>query len=114
MKITKEQLRTLIREEIKNNKIFIPSSNYLKSGVLNYDDKEFLKIVWHFDIDTLNKLVPLVEEDINNMKPMVARKSILRQLYKRELFFLNDRLKMIKQIIRNKIKDPNYIPSSYI
>jgi len=72
--------------------------------------KIFLKIVWHYDIDKLNKLQKMIKNDLSTVKSLLTSGMVLTPFYKREKNVLEVRLKFIKDIIKDKKKDPNFIP----
>ena len=83
-------------------------------GVLSMGtDEEFLKEVWHYDIEDLKSLCSKTEEDINLCKKSQRSGGILKSLWKRDKLNLEWRLKCIKDIIKSKIDNPDFIPQQY-
>lgn len=90
---------------MKNLKDFIKENkdplHPLGDGVLSMDDKSFLKQMWNYDIDSLKELEVKTEEDLKLC------------VWKNDKLNLEWKLKCIKQIIKSKIENPEFIPQKY-
>ena len=97
-------------EFVNENNPMSPWSN----GVLAMgDDSAFLKVVWHYDMEALKSLETKTEEDLSLCKKSQSSAGILKPIWKKDKLGLEWRLKCIKQIIKSKTEDPEYIPNNY-
>ena len=84
------------------------------SGVLSMGtDEEFLKEVWHYDIEDLKSLCSKTEEDLKLCKKSISSGGRLKPLWRNDKLNLEWRLKCIKNIIKSKIENPDFIPQKY-
>lgn len=90
---------------MKNLKDFIKENKDplrpLEDGVLSMDDKSFLKQMWNCEIDSLKELEVKTEKDLKLC------------VWKNDKLNLEWKLKCIKQIIKSKIENPEFIPQKY-
>lgn len=70
-------------------------------GVLSMDEKSFLKKIWNCEIDSLKELEIKTKEDLKLC------------IWKNDKLNLEWKLKCIKQIIKSKIENPEFIPQKY-
>ena len=78
------------------------------------DDGEFLRTVWHYDIDQLQSLEERTVKDLDMCKKSLrGRRTVLGPLWRADKLELEWRLKCIRGIIKDKKADPDYIPDSY-
>lgn len=83
-------------------------------GVLSMgDDNSFLKQVWNYEIDSLKDLEVKTEEDLKLCKKSQSSGGRLKPLWKSDKLNLEWRLKCIKNIIKSKIENPEFIPQKY-
>lgn len=78
------------------------------------DDDEFLHTVWHYDIEQLQSLEAKTVKDLDLCKKFLrGRRTVLHPLWRADKLDLEWRLKCIREIIKDKKTDPNYIPEYY-
>lgn len=83
-------------------------------GVLSMgDDKSFLHQVWNYEIVSLKELEVKTEEDLSLCKKSQNNAGILKPILKKDKLDLEWRLKCIKNIIKSKIENPEFIPQKY-
>ena len=103
--------------KIQNFEQFINETNYLSpwsEGVLSMgDDRTFLKLVWKYDIESLNSLVDKTKENLELCKNSQKSGGILKAIWKKDKLNLEFRLKCLNQIIKSKQENPDYIPENY-
>jgi len=106
MKLTKSQLKEIIREELTLLKETTATS--LKPDMGGYDDKEFLKIIIKMSIDELNSLLDKSKSDLKWLNS--NSKGILGSFNRKDAQWVKVRIRFINDVIKNKKKDPNFSP----
>lgn len=112
-----EVLKKNMQPKMHNSDEFINETNHLSpwsEGVLSMgDDITFLKLVWKYDIKSLNSLVDKTKEELELCKNAQKSGGILKSIWKKDKFNLEFRLKCLNQIIKSKKENPDYIPTNY-
>ena len=106
----KSELRQIIKEEIHLlNEADIKA---LRKEFGGYDDRVFLKKVWHMSLDELNDLLKVSLLDMKWLKG--NSKGTIGLFARKDAQWLKSRIDYIKQIIKSKTKRPDYVPDHYI
>lgn len=78
------------------------------------DDDEFLRTVWHYDIEQLQSLEAKTVKDLDLCKKFLrGKRTVLGSLWRADKLDLEWRLKCIRGIIKDKKANPDYIPEHY-
>jgi hypothetical protein len=107
MKITKEELVTIIKEVINESY----TSKVISKEFGGTDDSQFLKIAWKLSLDELQDLLATSISDLKWLK--AHSKGILNSFNRKDALWVAGRIKFIQQIITSKKKNPNFIPDIY-
>lgn len=97
-------------KNIKSYQEFINESTAtsLSPSMGGYDDKEFLKIAFSMSLDELNTLL---DKSKNDLKWLNANsRGILGTFNRKDAQWVKTRMTLIKDVIKNKKKDPEFIP----
>ena len=78
-----------------------------------YDDANFLKIVWKMSIEDLKTLLEETLSNLKWIKNVGPKGKIMGTFTRRDIQLLNSRIKFLKEIIKSKIENPEYIPDYY-
>lgn len=105
----KSELKQIIKEEI--DKVLNEDAKVISKEFGGTNDSEFLKIAWKMSIDDLQKLLQTSIEDLKWLKK--NSKGTLGLFNRKDAQWVTNRIKLIKQIINIKKKNPEFIPSHY-
>jgi hypothetical protein len=97
-----------------NSKILAEAeSKILSQEFGGTDDVTFLRVVWKMSIEDLEKLLEETLSDLKWTKNLGAKGKIMGIFNRRNIQLLNFRIKLLKQVIESKRKNPEYIPDSF-
>ena len=97
-----------------NSKILAEAESKIFSQEFGgYDDGNFLRVVWKMSAEDLEKLLEETLSDLKWTRNLGAKGKIMGTFNRRNIQLLNFRIKLLKQIIESKRKNPEYIPDSF-
>jgi hypothetical protein len=77
------------------------------------NDIEFLRVVWKLSVEDLERLLEEAVFDLKGNKNLGVKGKIMGNFNRREIQLLNYRIKLLKQVIQIKQKNPEYTPDSF-
>ncbi len=106
--LTKEEVvRQIIKEEIQHM-IQEANSKVLGPELGGSDDSNFLKVVWYMDTNQLEELLKTSINDLGWLKK--HSNGLLNTFNRRDAQIVKNRIQYIKQIIKSKKQNPDYVP----
>lgn len=107
--------RYLVENKLTNNsKILAEAESRIFSQEFGgANDADFLRVVWKMSAEDLEKLLEETLSDLKWTKNLGAKGKIMGTFNRRNIQLLNFRIKLLKQVIQSKRKNPEYIPDSF-
>lgn len=107
----RSEIKALIKEVLEDNKSLTGNSKIISKEFGGIDDREFLKIVWKLPIDELGQLYLSSLEDLKFLNKNSKR--MMGLFNKKDASLVKSRINFIKDIIKYKKKDPDFIPEPF-
>ena len=95
-------------EEFVNESLNESASIVMSLELGGYDDKQFLKTIWKLSIEELNSLLEKAQSDLKWLNG--NSKGILGSFNRKDAQFTKSRITWIKDVIKHKQNDPEFIP----
>lgn len=100
-----------VEEVLEDNKSLTGNSKIISKEFGGIDDREFLKIVWKLTIDELDQLVLSSLADLKFLNK--NSRGIFGVFNRRDANIVKGRINWVKQIIKSKKKNPDFIPEPF-
>lgn len=98
-------------EYLKRFEEFVNEARVISKEYGGFNDSDFLKIAWKMDIGDLEKLLDKSTGDLKWLK--ANSKGMLGAFNRKDAQWVKSRINFIKDIIKSKKNDKDYIPDNW-